>query len=81
MNWKSIKQYLPPLNKYVIIHYIGGNWKDNDDDPNFVIAKFEKKDSIIDDNTLPYIFRPFGPGSFELDEVDYWCEFDRNFPK
>lgn len=29
--WISVDDELPPPNTYVLVHYTGGNWKDNSD--------------------------------------------------
>lgn len=81
MDWKDINKELPPLNTYVLIHYVGENWHDSDDDPTFKIAKFKENAFYHPTlNNSKYIFREFGPESIEIHEVDYWCEFDKNLP-
>lgn len=70
MNWISIKDKLPELNKYVLIHIINRKWID-EGDPFYKVASLHKKY----DNT--FRFEEFGPDCFTLDEVDYWCEIQK----
>ena len=70
MNWISIKDQLPKLNKYVLIHIINRKWID-EDDPFYKVASLHKKY----DNT--FRFEEFGPDCFTLDEVDFWLEIPK----
>lgn len=80
MTWISLKDQLPPVNTYVIIH-LSNNTKfiDHDDDPNYRIAKLKKYDTIFNNENISfYRFEEFCQAHiFQIEEVDYWCKIER----
>ena len=66
---------LPPMGRYVLIRYNGGNWHaDDQDGVNWRVAAREPIDPRIGNNPLGWIWKEFGTASFSASEIDRWME-------
>ena len=69
---------LPPMGKYVLVHYGDSNWHDSTDQEGayWVVAK-RVPCKLGDNNTEPYEYKTFGPLTLFSWQVDRWQEFPR----
>jgi hypothetical protein len=73
-----VDQCLPAYGTFVLCHYTGGNWSDNDDQEGceWVVAQLRR--CVVQGNNLrPYYWSQFGPGTLFGQDVDLWCELPR----
>ena len=72
--WFTLREKLPDLNTYVLL-YVNRPWHDEDDDPKYVVARFET--NCENEGELKYKFEQFGPDTFSLDDVMYWSNINK----
>lgn len=74
----SEKPKLPPLGKYVLVHYNGGNWYDPAD-PDGVYWLVAKRTpcEVGGNHTEAYRYETFGPTSLFSWQVDRWAELPK----
>ena len=74
--WIDVTDRLPQNRTYVLVRYTSGNWEDSDDQNGCVIKVMKFIETGYDrhnpNNSKPYHWESFGPGSFFGQEVDYW---------
>lgn len=71
--WISVKDELPPLGRYVLIHHTRSTWKDSRD-----------QDGVQYDVALreaarqeAYQWVTFGPTTYFGQEIDFWMPIER----
>lgn len=73
----STEDHLPRPHTYVLARYVGGNWRDKDDQDGCVwrVVKFvpDAKNCSLN-NKKPYYWREFGAVEWFGQNFDVWCE-------
>lgn len=72
--WTDVKDSLPPLGIYVLVHLKDQPWLDSTD-PDGVfhdVVKLVKQDWYMPNNKGEHIWQSFGPASYFEQDVDRW---------
>lgn len=68
---------LPPLNRYVLIHYNRGNWMDQDQEGcEWKVAK-RIAVRVSGNDVVPYAWEEFGMCKYFATDIDRWEELPR----
>lgn len=76
MKWIKCSDRLPPVNKYVLGYYCGGNWHHSKDDPNREVVMRVIEDGTHNPNNrnAGYGWDTFGPKHHFAADISHWCE-------
>ena len=78
MKWNNREKVPPPLNRFVLCYYSGGNWRHSKDDPNYVVAMAVTHGADEVNNLgAPYCWRDFGALGLFARDVSHWAEIPR----
>ena len=75
MKWIKTTEKLPELGQFVLARHNLETWLD--DDPNVVCVVVKRVPYYFpfpSNNLKPYTWEPFGPGSFNGQDIDWWLE-------
>jgi Protein of unknown function (DUF551). len=67
--WIPIHEKLPPTDRWILIWLPGRPWDYSGDGKGFrcKVVRYSESDAEFDE---------FGPGSYSLDEISHWADFD-----
>ena len=78
MKWNDREKVPPPLDRYVLCYYAGGNWHSGKDDPNYVVAMAVTHHADEVNNLgATYCWKTFGALSLFARDVSHWAEIPR----
>lgn len=83
--WIDCAVELPPLNRYVVGFYNGGNWGDSDDpiNVNGVVVKrvMVTPGRECPNNKRDYEYNTFGPSNFFGQDISHWFPLPVEYPQ
>ena len=70
----EIKPELPPLGRYVLVHYCGGNWHNHEDQEGVLWCVARRVECRNQPNLPEGWGWNINPGTYAARDIDQWCE-------